>query len=384
MNSEFLILIIINVLAIGGVGVFLAAKLKPAAADEELERLKLKGMVNEVFGEVTSRVSEQSKQIFRTEQEMIAKDMQSKHSEIEKVVNELRRELNDRQRDIQKLENDRNKQFSEISTHIREHQKITERLSEDTSKLRSILSNNQKRGQWGEYILEDILRSAGLVENVHYSKQRAFTKSNVKPDITLLLPSDRIVAIDVKFPYSAVYKMADTETTKQKADAKREFIQDVRTKLKQIIDRGYINPEEGTMDYAILFVPNEMLFSFINQQAPEIIDEALQKKVMIVSPFTFLIVARTVMESYRNFMIENNLRDIIRFIGDFVEEWGRFEGEFTKFDEHLTRMRKSYDQIATTRYSRMRLRMDRIEEYRHGMLPAPDGEKQAPSLPMAE
>ncbi len=368
MNSEFFILILINVLAIGAVGFFILSKLKTQQPDEETERLKLKGLVNEVFGEVSNHVTEQSKQVFRGEQEMITKELQNKHAEIDKVVGELRRELKDRQRDIQQIEQDRNKQFSEITTHIREHQKITERLSEDTSKLRNILSNNQQRGQWGEYILDDILRSAGLVENVHYSKQTTFSTSNVKPDVTLLLPNNRLVAIDVKFPYSGVYKMADAETTKQKQDAKREFVQDVKTKIKQITDRGYINAEEGTLDYAILFVPNEMLFSFINQQAPEVIDLALKQKVMIVSPFTFLIVARTVMESYRNFMIENNLRDIIRFIGDFVEEWGRFEGEFVKFDDQITKMRKAYDQISTTRYSRMRLRIDRIEEYRHGML----------------
>lgn len=379
MSSEFFIIILVNVLALGAIGFFIISRLKTQQPDEEQERLKLKGLVNEVFGEVSNQVTEQSKQVFRSEQEMIAKDLQNKHSEIEKVVTELRRELKERQRDIQQLENERNKQFSEISTHIREHQKITEKLSEDTTKLRNILSNNQQRGQWGEYILDDILRSAGLVENVHYAKQQAFGTSNVKPDVTLLLPNERIVAIDVKFPYSAVYKMADAETSKAKLDAKKEFVTDVKAKVKQILDRGYINPEEGTMDYAILFVPNEMLFSFINQQAPEVIDLALHKKVMIVSPFTFLIVARTVMESYRNFMIENNLRDIIRFIGDFVEEWGRFEGEFTKFDDQISKMRKAYDQIASTRYNRMRLRIDRIEEYRHGMLA--DGEEKAKALP---
>ncbi|MCD8507727.1 DNA recombination protein RmuC [Candidatus Woesebacteria bacterium] len=368
MSSELLILVLINIIGLAAVGFFLASRLKPQAPNEEQERLKLKGLVNEVFGEVSTHVTEQSKQVFRGEQEMIAKELQSKHSEIEKVVSELRRELKDRQRDIQELEQERNKQFSEVATHIREHQKITEKLSEDTQKLRNILSNNQQRGQWGEYILDDILRSAGLVENVHYSKQTTFATSNVKPDVTLLLPNNRSVAIDVKFPYSAVYKMADAETTQQKVAAKKEFVQDVKAKVKQIVDRGYISPEEGTLDYAILFVPNEMLFSFINQQAPEVIDLALQQKVMIVSPFTFLIVARTVIESYRNFMIENNLRDIIRFIGDFVDEWGRFEKEFTKFDDQISRMRKAYDQIASTRYNRMQLRINRIEEYRHGML----------------
>lgn len=380
MSMELIIVLAINLLALGALAFYLISRLKPQNRDEDAERQVMKNLINEVFGEVTNQVTEQSKHVFRSEQELIAKDLQAKHGEIEKVVTELRKELKERQRDIQQLEQDRNKQFTQIATHIREHQKITEKLSEDTTKLRNILSNNQQRGQWGEYILDDILTSAGLVENVHYVKQETFGSNNVKPDVTLLLPNQRKVAIDVKFPYSAVYKMADAEAVKDKQAAKREFVQDVKAKVKQIVDRGYINPEEGTMDYAILFVPNEMLFSFINQQAPEVIDVAMKQKVMIVSPFTFLIVARTVMESYRNFMIENNLRDIIRFIGDFVEEWSRFEDEFGKFDDQLLRMRKAYDKIATTRYNRMRLRINRIEEYRHGMLES----TEAKSLPASD
>lgn len=368
MSAEFIILILINVLAIGAVGFWLASKLKPTEADPEKERTVLRSLMNEVFGEMSNKVTEQSKQVLRGEQELIATNLKSKHAEIEKVVGELRRELNERQRQINELEQERTKQFSEVTTHIREHQKITQQLSEDTTKLRNILSNNQQRGQWGEYILDDILRTAGLIENVHYSKQAILGTTGVKPDITLLLPNNRKVCIDVKFPYSAVYKMADAETAETKVAAKRLFVQDVKAKVKQILERGYINPDADTMDYAILFVPNEMLFSFINQQAPEVIDLAMEKKVMIVSPFTFLIVARTMMESYRNFMIENNLKDIIQFISDFVEEWTRFEDEFGKFDDNLLKLRKSYDQIATTRYRRMRLRLDRIEEYRHGML----------------
>lgn len=333
----------------------------PNTTDEAAEQLKLRSMINQVFGEVSTTLAEQSKHVFRNEQEIIATDLKHRQAEIEKVVSELRTELKERQKEIHLLEKTRHEQFSQVATHIIEHQKITEKLSQDTSKLRNLLSNNQQRGQWGEYILEDILRAAGLVEDIHYTRQVAFM-TKAKPDITLLLPNDRKVAIDVKFPYSAAIKLAEAETTAQKAEAKKLLITDVKAKVKQIIDRGYINPAEGTLDYAIMFVPNEDLFSFINQQATEVIEYAMNNKVMMVSPFTFLIVARTVMESYRNFMVENNLREIIKFIHDFVDEWGRFEGEFLQFDDRLSKLRQTYDKISSTRFSRMRLRIDRIQE----------------------
>jgi DNA anti-recombination protein RmuC len=94
----------------------------------------------------------------------------------------------------------------------------------------------------------------------------------------------------------------------------------------------------------------------------------MAKKIMIVSPFTFLIVVRTVMESYRNFMIENNLRQIVKYISEFVNQWQRFTDEFGKFDIKISQLRESFDQIHNTRYRTMARSIDRIEEYRQGSL----------------
>lgn len=388
MDSQLLLIVLVNVLGLAAVGYLVMNQLKKQqpVKDEEQERALLKGLVNEVFGEVTGKVAEQSKRVLEGEKETIATDLKNKHAAIEKVVDELRRELTERQRDLHAAEQDRNKQFAELSTRIKEHQEVTKELKENTAQLKNILSNNQMRGQWGEFILDGILRTAGLVEGTHYAKQLALGSESVKPDITLLLPNQRKVAVDVKFPYAAVQKMADSATKAEKDVAKKQFVVDVKNKVKQIVERGYINSEQGTLDYAILFVPNELLFSFINQTCPEVIDEAMEKRVMIVSPFTFLIVARTIMESYRNFMMENHLRDIVRYIGEFVEEWGRFELEFGKFDDALLKTRKAFDQIATTRFNRMRLRLGRIEEYRHGMLgeKSTQAEIETPELPLIE
>jgi DNA anti-recombination protein RmuC len=98
----------------------------------------------------------------------------------------------------------------------------------------------------------------------------------------------------------------------------------------------------------------------------------MTKKIMIVSPFTFLIVARTVMESYRNFMIENNLRAIVKYISEFVSQWQRFTDEFGKFDQKISQLREIFDQIHHTRYRAMSRSIDKIEGYRQGNLKEPD------------
>ena len=360
-NVQFIILIILVLLGFGSIIVVLLRKDHQSKSQDEV-----KDLVNQILGESSEKIISQAKHVLQADKESIYKDNETKREVIEKLITDLKQEIDQRQDEIRKLEQDRNKKFGEIATSIQEHRKITDELRTSTQSLSRMLSNNQVRGQWGERIIEDILRNAGLVETVHYQKQTSLEGTTVKPDVTLLLPNQRKVSVDVKFPYAQIQHLSSTEDPKQQQHYLKLFEKDLKDKLKQIQSRGYINHEAGTLDYAIMFVPNEMLFSFINQQFPHIIDEAMNKKIMIVSPFTFLIVARTVMESYKNFMIENNLRKIIGYISKFIEEWERFTKEFDAFDGAIDSLRTKFDKIHKTRYKQMKLRIGRIEEYQIG------------------
>lgn len=359
MDNELVLIIGVIVIGFAAVIYFLNQKLSAKATDQQT-----KDIVNQVYGEVADKVINQAKSILEGDKEAIYKDTENKRRAIEKLVNDLKKEIDERQLEIRKFESDRNKSYGEITKSIDEHRKITDKLQTSTEELSKVLSNNQTRGEWGERIIEDILLSAGLIEGTHYDKQKKLGDTTIIPDITLLLPQGRKVAIDVKFPYSEIQKLSQTDSKLQRQSHLNQFERDVKTKVNKV--KEYINIDAGTLDYAIMFVPNEMLFSFINQQFPSIVDDAMSKKIIIVSPFTFLIVARTVMESYRNFMIENNLRKIITFIGQFIEEWQRFTGEFDKFDSKIAQLRETFDHIHTTRYKQMQRSINRIEEYRQG------------------
>ena len=377
MSQETLLLIFVLITGIAVILWFIEKKLTFQKNDQQT-----KDIVNQVFGELSDKIINQAKIILEGDKEAIYKDTENKRSAIEKLVKDLKSEIDERQQEIRKLEVDRNKKFGEITKSIEEHRKITDKLQTSTEELSRVLSNNQTRGEWGERIIEDILVQAGLIEGIHYDRQKKLKGSLAIPDITLLLPENRKVAIDVKFPYSEIQKLAHAKSKSQRQLHLTQFERDVKEKINQIIKRGYINIEAGTLDYAIMFVPNETLFSYINQQFPQVVDEAMAKKIIIVSPFTFLIVARTVMESYRNFMMQNNLREIIQHINKFVEEWGRFTKEFDKFDGFLTKIRESFDQIHQTRYKRMQLRIKRIKNYQDNELLTEDHDNNSTkSLP---
>ncbi len=175
--------------------------------------------------------------------------------------------------------------------------------------------------------------------------------STLKPDITLLLPDHKVVSVDVKFPYSEMQKLAEADSKSAQQGHIKQFEIDLKAKVSKVAE--YINPAYNTLDYAILFVPNEMVFSFINQKFPHIVEFAMRKRVLLVSPLTFLIVARTVAESYRNFMVGDKLREVIKHVDEFSMEWDKFYESFSKYGKQLKTLQDGYDELMGTRRRQM-------------------------------
>jgi len=356
-------ILLLFIIVIVGFGV-LYLTLKKSLENKDQDDQKIEDVVNKVFGMSVGKIAAQSKRVLEGEKEAIKVDLDNKQKAIEKIVGELQRDITERQKEIRTLEQDRVKKFSEITTALSEHRDMTKDLRASTEQLAKVLSNNQSRGEWGERIIEDLLEANGLLEGVHYLRQSKLGNTTLKPDITLLLPNKRTVAVDVKFPYQEIQKMSVAETKKAKGDHLKQFGLDLKVKINKVSE--YIKPEEDTLDYAIMFVPNEMVFSFINQRFPDLIDFALAKRVILVSPFTFLIVARTVMESYRNFMIGDKLKEVVKYVDDFVGEWSKFREEFDKFGRSINTLSTGYEKITETRTKQMEKKIERIESYRKG------------------
>ncbi len=353
---------------------YLAIKKLLENKDSVADEVELENMVHKVFGMTANKLVEQSKQALSSEKDVIKNDLANKQAMMEKMIKELRSEMNEQQQEIRNIEKDQIDKISKVSTAVEEHRQLTKELKVSTEALAKVLSNNQTRGAWGERIIEDLLQANGLQEGIHYLRQAKLGDSVMKPDITLLLPDKRVVPVDVKFPYQEVQKMSVAESQSDKQVHVQQFKRDLKAKVDKVAE--YISPENDTLDYAIMFVPNEALFSFINQKFPDIIDEALAKKVIICSPFSFLIVARTVMESYRNFMVGKKIKEVIKQIDAFATEWLRFDEEFAKFGRSIESLQKNYDTLTGTRKKQMEKRIAKIEQYRGSSVELlDDGEK---------
>jgi DNA recombination protein RmuC len=246
----------------------------------------------------------------------------------------------------------------ELRQQLRTTNEQTASLTETAGALREVLASPKARGQWGERMADDVLRVAGLVEGVSYVKQRA-TRHGTIPDVTFLLPGGQVLHMDVKFP---VANVATPDL----------FLRDVRARVREVTGRGYVDPAGGTLDYVLLFVPNESLYAAIHDHDPGLIDEALGHKVVLCSPLTLFAVLAVVRRACDVAALERTSGEVLAVLGTFTQEWDRFCDALDKVGRTVDAMERAYGDLAGTRRRALERPLARIEELRRGRADEPE------------
>jgi len=252
------------------------------------------------------------------------------------------------------------KQTTELKGQMENSQQGIARLTDTTSKLRQILSSSEKRGKWGERMVEDILNFIGLTEGLNYKKQ-AQEGSN-RPDFTFFLPQEKHVNMDVKFPLDHYENYLVAESDVEKKSEKNQFLSAVRRHVKEIAKRGYINPEEGTVDYVLMFIPIEGIYTFLNQEDKDLIDFSLGNKIILCSPITLYAVLSLIRQAVSNFAMEKQAGEMQKLIGIFAKQWQKFVDKMDAMGKSLGTVQKNYEELITTRTRQLEKPMEKISE----------------------
>ncbi|MBI4653714.1 MAG: DNA recombination protein RmuC [Nitrospirae bacterium] len=291
----------------------------------------------------------EGKQELEKKKELIDQSVET----IEKTLAEMRKKLDD-------VEKGSIKVFSLVEHHA----DITSKLKDTTEHLKNALASSKKRGEWGERMAEDILRLVGLVEGINYIKQKTLESSSGRPDYTFFLPNNLKINMDVKFPLENYQHYLDAQTEYDKKRFKDELLKNTRVMIKQVTNRAYIDTTENTVDYVIVFIPNEQVYSFVNEAAPAIMDEALKQKVILCSPFTLYAVLAVIRQAVENFNLEKTASEILRLLSDFSKQWNLYKDKFRVMGERLDDAKKEYDNLITTRSNMLERPLRKIDDLR--------------------
>ena len=239
-------------------------------------------------------------------------------------------------------------------------------LSKRTENLNDVLSSSQARGQWGERLAEDMLRKAGFIEGINYEKQEIINGGG-KPDYTFKMPPDRVLYMDVKFPLDKYAEYINAESEALKAQAKIAFLSAVKGHVDTLAKRDYVDKSnDNTIDYVLMFVPNESISGFVHEVSPSLIDDALDRKVVLCSPLTlyaFLVVIRQAADSFHT---EQTAATIMQKVNQFGKEFEKYSKSVDEVSKLFNKLQEELDSIGTggTRFKKLNVPVKAIETLR--------------------
>jgi DNA recombination protein RmuC len=263
---------------------------------------------------------------------------------------------------VGELQRDRASQHGQLVERLEATVKGQADLAETTGHLRQALASPKARGQWGERMADDVLRLAGMAEGVNYRKQTALAGGTI-PDFTFVMPQNLSLNMDVKFPVDNYLRYLEAESDDQRDGHAKAFVRDVRSRLKEITTRDYIDAET-TVNCVLLFIPNESIYSFIHEHDPQLTDHALENRVVLCSPFTLFAVLGVIRQSVDSFLLQRTSDDILDALGGFRQEWDKFSDQLDKVGKQFDTAHKSYEALSGTRRRVLERQLDRVDDLR--------------------
>lgn len=233
-------------------------------------------------------------------------------------------------------------------------------IGKDISSLQDILKAPKLRGGLGEFFLADLLSQILPAQNVEF--QHTFkTRETVDAVIRL---GGRLVSVDAKFPLENFRKMLEAGSDEDRRTLRKKFAQDMRKHVDAVASK-YILPDEGTFDFALLYIPAEnVYYECIVKDDPEegaLMEYALRRRVVPVSPGSFYAYLQVIALGLRGFKIEENARRIMEDLGRLGGDLERFSEEFDQLGRHLSNAKTKHDD-AGRRLERFQDKLSTIAE----------------------
>jgi DNA recombination protein RmuC len=255
--------------------------------------------------------------------------------------------------------------FGQVDQSLRTHAEITEHLSESARSLREALVSPTARGQWGERMAEDVLRLAGFVENVNYVKQTQVEGGTGRPDFTFPLPKGHELYMDVKFPMAGYLRYLEAPTEAERQAHRTAFLRDVRLRVKELAKRDYARASaRASVDYVLLFLPNEQLTGFIHEHDPALLDDALGQRVVMCSPLTLFAFLGVIRQAFDNFMVEQTSDQILGLISKFGQQWVKYNEALDKVKNRFDQLDRSFDELVGPRRRQLEKPLQQLDSVR--------------------
>ena len=221
-------------------------------------------------------------------------------------------------------------------------------LAQDRIENTLIRGGAQQQGLWGEFVLKNILDSVGLREGKEYETQKAYKDSDgnlQKPDVIVHMPGKRDIIIDSKVSLSAWHDYSNTKDQNAKAMHLKKFLEAVKNFVRSLSKDNYANLYEiNTIDNVLMFIPIEPALLVLYNEGVKIIEDAWQKKIMIVGPSTLPYLLKAVENMWRLDKQTKTIKDIAAAATDIYDKTVNVYESFNQANQSIDKAKDKMDE----------------------------------------
>jgi DNA recombination protein RmuC len=249
-----------------------------------------------------------------TARAQITGDLAQKQTAIEGVVRPLNDSLGRLEMHVRELERAREKAFGSLGEQLQS-------LSRETTMLSTALRSPQARGRWGEVTLRRVAELSGMVKNCDFLEQATQQGDGVRirPDMIVRLPNNRCLVVDAKVPLTAYLDATTgTDETARRAALQRHS-QQVGEHVRQLASKQYWSQFQPAPELVVLFLPGDHFFSAALEGNPDLIEDALAKKVVIATPVTLISVLKGIAYGWNQEQLAENAEEIRRVASELYD-----------------------------------------------------------------
>ena len=284
-------------------------------------------------------------------------DLTQRQTAIEGLVKPLGESLEKLDGRIRELDRERSSAFGAVKNEL-------DKLSRETLTLSSALRSPQSRGRWGELTLRRVVELAGMVRRCDFSEQVTAERdgNRYRPDLVIHLPGNRSIAVDAKVPLTGYVEAVEAKDEAARATALDRHAKQVAAHVQQLSGKQYWSQFQPAPELVVLFLPGDHFLTAALEGNPKLLEDALEKKVVIATPGTLVSVLKGIAYGWDQHELARNTDEIRRVATDFSDRLQAFFETYFDTGRQIERVVDSYNKAVGAWDARVLPALRRIRE----------------------
>ncbi|GER08030.1 hypothetical protein GCM10007972_10290 [Iodidimonas muriae] len=310
---------------------------------------KFKGLAHETFKASQKSFLELAEETFKRHKSSAEGDLRERQQAIQNLLKPMQDSLKRYEDNLGHIEKARHEAYGHLTSELKNVLQAQDGVRSETAKLVMALRAQPKtRGRWGEHQLQTVMELAGMSEHVDFHTQASFSDENDKllmPDAVLRLPGRRTIVVDAKTSLSAYFNAIEAVEETVRDGFLVKHAQEIRTHMKQLGAKAYWNALKDTPDFVAMFIPGENFYAAAIERDPDLFEDAINNRVLIVTPTTLIALAKAVAYGWRQEAMAENARQVADLGRELYGRLSTMGNHVVATGRNLDRAVKSYNSM---------------------------------------